>query len=450
MRAGNLLVGASLLASPGAYASGFQVTENSAAGIGLSHADGAVANDPSTVASNPAGMSSLLNTQISGTFVGIYATTKFTDSGSSNIVGGKATGNNGGNPGGFVPIASSFATHQLNDRVTVGVGVYAPYGLPTHYDDNWVGRYQAIKTDLKTINLNPAISVKLTDSLSVGAGPIVNYATANFSSAIGLGINNSQLASSLLPCNMGFDAICTIVNNVLAPIGGLLPNTDGKVTVKMDSLGYGYNLGALLKLGDSARLGVAYHSDIKQKLKGNARVQYGALGLDTNRAVSAELDLPEVASLSYSQDVTRNFSVMADVSWTRWSRFNELRIKFDDPNLNDVVVPQNWRNTTRVALGGEYRYGDTQTFRFGAALDPSPVTDANRNPRIPDADRVWASIGYGYAYSKNTQFDIGLAHLFVKDGSVSDNRSAITGGTLNGTFTNSSANILGLSVRQTL
>jgi long-chain fatty acid transport protein len=446
---GSLLFGASLLAGH-AYGSGFQVTENSAAGIGLSHADGAAANDPSTIASNPAGMSSLLNTQISGTLVGIYATTKFTDTGSTNIVGGQATGGNGGNPGGFVPLAAGFATHQLNDRVTVGIGLYAPYGLPTHYDDDWVGRYQAIKTDLKTINLNPVISVKLTDSLSIGGGPIVNYATANFSSAIGLGIDPSSLASSLLPCNLGFQSICTIVNNVLAPVGSLLPSTDGKVTVKMDSIGYGYNLGALLRLGDTARLGVAYHSNIKQDLKGTAHIQYGALGLDTTRPVSAELNLPEVASLSYYQDVNRDFSLMADVSWTRWSRFNELRIKFDDPNLNDVVVPQNWRNTTRVALGGEYRYGDSQTFRVGAALDPSPVTDATRNPRIPDADRVWASIGYGYAYSKNTQFDIGLAHLFVKDGTISDNRSAITGGTLNGTYTNSSATILGVSVRQTL
>ena len=110
-------------------------------------------------------------------------------------------------------------------------------------------------------------------------------------------------------------------------------------------------------------------------------------------------------------------------------------------------MPQNWHNTTRVAVGSEYRLNDKHTLRAGAALDPSPVTDENRTPRIPDADRVWVSLGYGYALSKQSTVDFGYAHLFVKDSNISDNRSATTGGTLNGTFTNGSADIVGITLR---
>jgi len=243
------------------------------------------------------------------------------------------------------------------------------------------------------------------------------------------------------------DAICSLANGLLAGSAGAL-STDGKVNVKVHSWGYGYNLGAMLDLSQDARVGLSYRSHVKQNLSGDVQVDYPQLALATRRSANTVIDMPEIASLSYYQNVLPNLSVMADISWTRWSRFNEVRLKFDDPNLPDVVVPQNWHDTTRVALGTEYRLNDKHTLRAGAALDPSPVTDANRTPRIPDADRVWVSLGYGYNVSKDTTVDVGYAHLFVKDSNISDNRSAMTGGTLNGTYTNGRAEIIGVSLRQ--
>jgi long-chain fatty acid transport protein len=433
--------------SASAYASGFQVTENRAAGIGTSHSDNAAANDPSTLASNPAGLTRLAGMQATLTGVGVYGKFKFHDTGSTTITGGKASGSDGGNPGGFTPIAANFVSYQINDRLYSGFGIYAPYGLPTKYSDDWVGRYHAVKTDLKTINLNPSLAFKVNERLSIGAGAIAQYATATFSNRIGLGTDPSAPVSSTLPCNTGMEAICTIADGLLGSVGAAVPSEDGKVKVKVDSWGFGYNLGAMLNLSPDARLGVSYRSHVKQTMKGDVHITYPTLALDTSRTAHTELDLPEVASISYYQNVTPKLSLMADVSWTRWSRFNEVRLKFDDQNLSDIVVPQNWHNTTRVAVGSEYRLGDKQTLRAGAAIDPSPVTDENRTPRIPDADRVWVSFGYGYALSKQSVVDLGYAHLFVKDSNISDNRSATTGGTLNGRYTNGSADIVGVTLR---
>lgn len=429
-------------------AAGFQVTENRAAGIGTSHADNAAAQDPSVLANNPAGLAYLDGTRATLTGVGVYGKFQYRDNGSTNINGGRIDGNDGGNPGGFTPIAANFISHRLNERATVGFGIYAPYGLPTKYQEGWVGRYHALKTDLKTVNFTPSFAFKASERLSLGVGLVAEYANAKFTNNIGTGSSASAPLSSSVPCNPGMQAICSLADGLLAQAGGATPNTEGKVGVKMHSWGWGYNLGAMFDLNQDARVGVSYRSRVRQELDGDVQVDYPLLGLHTRRAASTRIDMPEIASLSYYQNLLPNLSVMADLSWTRWSRFNEVRLKFDDPGLPDVVVPQNWRNTTRIAVGSEYRLNEQHTLRAGAALDPSPVSDATRTPRIPDADRVWLSLGYGYNLNKHVALDVGYAHLFVKDSSVSDNRSAMTGGTLNGSYRKGRAEIIGVSLRQ--
>jgi long-chain fatty acid transport protein len=138
--------------------------------------------------------------------------------------------------------------------------------------------------------------------------------------------------------------------------------------------------------------------------------------------------------------------MLGDLSWTGWSKIQELRIKYAN-GAPDEVTTWKLRDTYRVSFGGTYRYNDTTKIRFGLAYDQSPVTDQYRTARLPDNNRTWVSVGAQYALTKFSAFDWGYAHLFVKDASINStgdlSRSSFgyARGVLNGTY-NSSIDIL--------
>jgi long-chain fatty acid transport protein len=137
----------------------------------------AAAEDATIVFSNPAGMSFLPGPQVVVGVAAVDISVKFSNNGSSIPVlatnTGSQPGGNGGNAGSLIPLPNFYATLRVGDWFSVGIGVNAPFGLKTVYDDNWIGRFQGIKSDLTTINYNPAVAYKVTDAFSVGAG--VNY-----------------------------------------------------------------------------------------------------------------------------------------------------------------------------------------------------------------------------------------------------------------------------------
>ena len=171
-----------------ADAAGFQLFEQSVSGLGTSFASTAAAEDASTVWWNPAGMSYLsgANFTLAGHIV--KPTAKFENQGSRTLLpppsGLPLSGGNGGDAGGIALVPNMYYTHSLTDTLSFGIGVNAPFGLTTEYDDGWVGRYHALKSALTVININPSVSWKINDSFSVGGGLNLQYAKAELTSAI--------------------------------------------------------------------------------------------------------------------------------------------------------------------------------------------------------------------------------------------------------------------------
>jgi long-chain fatty acid transport protein len=131
---------------------------------------------------------------------------------------------------------------------------------------------------------------------------------------------------------------------------------------------------------------------------------------------------------------------MADATWTHWATFDELKMKFDNPEQPDSVTTENWENTWRLAVGATYNPTPRWPLRFGLAFDESPVPDAeHRTPRLPDNDRIWLSLGSGYQVNDWFSFDVGYTHLFVEDADVDKDPVGedYTRGGLQGEFTNS-------------
>ncbi len=420
------------------YASGFALNEMSAASLGNAHAGAASAvEDISTIYYNPAGLTRMSGQQFLVVGSAIRPSAKFTNAGSTSAVGTPLTGGTGGDAGGWALVPALYYATDLTPRLRFGVGIQSPFGLKTEYDAGWVGRYQALTSDMKTININPTLAYQLNDTVSLGAGLSLQYIDVELSQAV----------------DFGTVCVASIGAGTCAPIGFLPQTRDGKATIKGNDWGYGFNLGILLTPSQNSRVGISYRSKISHTLSGDARYEKPA-GLPgpiaasptfTNTGAKADVTLPESVNVSGYVDLDAKWALMSDISWVRWSRFKELRVRFDN-GAADSVTPENWRNAVRIAIAVNYRYNDAWKLRSGIAYDPTPVETVFRTPRVPDADRTWLSFGAQYRPSAKDAWDFGFAHLFVKDAPI--NKTEVGRGTLNGNY-ESNVNILSIQYSST-
>ncbi len=403
-----------LTTSQESYAAAFQLKEDSAVGLGTSFAGAAsAANAPSTVFDNPAGMTQLpgLQIQLGGSVIVPSAVFRGT---STNAFGRPNSGFDNRDAGDAALVPHGFVTYKATPELSFGLGITSPYGLATYYGPNFIGRYQADKTDLKTLNINPAVAYQVTNWLSLGAGFSAQYARAEFSTAI----NSSTL---------GFQALGRPVS---------LP--DGLFRLRGDDWSFGWNVGALIQPGPQTNIGLAYRSRVQQNFSGTADFVVPApLNLSSrfrNSGGNAKLVLPDTATVSITQGLGQDWTVYGEVTWTNWSQFKNLNAFRDDGTLINST-PQHYDNSYFVSLGAAYKVTNDLTLRAGTAFDKSPVSRAYRTARVPDADRTWLSVGASYKVLSAVTLDVGYAHVFVKDSSILERNA--TGDVLNGRYKNS-------------
>jgi len=390
-----------------AHASAFALIEQSASGLGTSYAGAAAsAEDASTIFYNPAGMSLLPGgMQVSAGLALINLSAKFSDSGASVAAGGRPLGNNGGDAGGNSVVPDVYFAMDVAPDWKVGVGVSVPFGLKTQYDPSWMGRFQAIKSDIKTYNINPSVSYKLDDKMSFGFGLNYQSIDAEFTNAVNLGGAAEELAD---------------------------------IKAK-DNGGWGFNLGAMFQLAPDTRLGVSYRSSIKYHLTGTATFSANQPVASTN--VNTDIKMPDSASIALQHRLNPSWTLLADVSRTGWAKIKELKIDSDIGTLSNT--PENFRNTWRVGVGAAHRYDDAWSIKMGLAYDQTPVNDTDRTARLPDNNRLWLSVGGQYRLSKDGTLDFGLAHLVIKDAPINQNAgNTAANGQLVGTY-KGSVNVLG-------
>jgi long-chain fatty acid transport protein len=212
-------------------------------------------------------------------------------------------------------------------------------------------------------------------------------------------------------------------------------------------------VGAYWRASPDTDVGLTFKSAIDQTLEGDADFtvpgNVAAVLAETGNAafqdtgMSAELDTPWVATLGVSHRIGDRFMVAADASRTGWSRFSRILVEYDNAAQPDTLLPQEWRDTWFLSVGGDWKVGEHWTVRGGTAWDETPTVDEFRSPRVPDSDRTWLALGASYTPSDHWRLDLGYAHLFT-DGSPVD-RVATTGSTLAGEF-DFSADVLGTSI----
>ena len=415
---------------------GFALEQQSVSNMGYAFAGGAAsAEDASTIFWNPAGMTRLLGRQAVVGLNAIYGRARFTDQGTTSPAGPAfpITGGNGGNPVGLNWVPNLYYATDVTPGVKAGIGINSPFGLKTNYPSDWMGRYQAIDSELKSLNINPSVAWKVRDGVSLGGGLNFQYFDATLSNAIDYGA--ACFGSAFGP------AACAAA--------GITPQTkDGIAKVSGDSWGTGWNVGALFELTPATRAGVAYRSSIKHEIKGSATFENpvlpGAFAALTAGAqdtgARSTIKTPDSLSASLYSALTEKWSVLGDLTWTGWSKFKDLRVRFDSGSP-DAVTPENWRNTVRISVGAGYKVDGRWTLRGGLAYENSAIRDEFRTARIPDNTHRLVGLGINYKVSKAGSLDFGYMHAFVKDAPV--NNWTPTGGTLAGTF-KVSADVLSL------
>jgi long-chain fatty acid transport protein len=370
---GGLVAGALLAMSGAASASGFALIEQSASGLGNAYAGGAAsAEDASTVYFNPAGMTNIKGSQVLVAVHAIKPSAQFSNNGSTGALGTDT----GGDAGSLALVPSLYLVGDIGEQWKYGIGVSSPFGLKTEYSSSWIGRNLAIKSELKTVNINPSISYKMSDMVSLGFGLDAQYA----------------------------EATLTKSGNAL-----------GEVKVTGNDWAYGWNIGTLIQVNKELRIGAAYRSSIKHSLKGDVNF---AAAPPYNGSVSADVEVPDSFSLSFVNAINPQWEVMGDITLTKWSTFKNLDVIRTGAQTPLSHTAENWSDTYRYSLGATHRYNDAWKVRIGVAYDQTPTSDQYRTPAIPDSDRTWLALGGQYKISATSALDFGYAHIYVKNATI--------------------------------
>jgi long-chain fatty acid transport protein len=390
-----------LLAAEKAQATGFMIREQSGSLLGQAFAgQNAYALDPSAIFHNPAAMSALDGRRASLVINGIWPYNEFDDDGSAPaaLLGTEESGDAGDNA--IVPALYAMDSHG---DWRLGLAVNVPYGLSTSYDDDWIGRYAAIDSELMSVNINPVLSYRVNRYLSLGAGLQLQHIDAK------------------------------LTNAVL-----IAPGTDGLSELDANDWGFGFTAGALVEPWSGTRIGVGVRSSVHHEVEGRGKLEAPGGATLFKDDASAEVDTPETIGVSIHQRLTDRLSLAATVEWTNWSRFDELRVTFDG-GAPDNVTEENWEDTFFYALGINYQATPKLLLRGGIAYDQSPIRNKDRTARLPDQDRTWLAAGLTYAFNDWASFDIGYAHIFVADAEIREEMDITpTGvtGTLRGDYEN--------------
>ncbi|MBP2684589.1 MAG: aromatic hydrocarbon degradation outer membrane protein [Deltaproteobacteria bacterium] len=405
-----------LLTASTAFAAGFRLPEAGNKANAMAFAFTAQADNPSAIYYNPAGL-----TQLEGNNIALGVT---------------YVKENGGTFNGFTPvdnfaafksetqkdlnffIPNMYYTHTTKGGwIAYGVGVFAPFGLGQEYENEntSIFRNQITKIDLQTVVVNPTFAFKINEAISVGFGVDFMYGRAELERT---------------PWNPALAA----ANN------GNVYNLD----LEGDGTAWGYNFGILVKATPNLRFGANYRSPFTLEIKAGdvnlsnihpaARAAFGGSTYSTEGG--AQIKMPATFAFGAAYTVGR-LTVEADADWTLWSSYQSLPIWFSQPVPPFLPAgsdtPKRWEDVWALRTGLEYRVTDPIALRAGFSYDPTPAPAETLGPELPDADRLYYTLGAGFKFGSWT-IDISGIYIDKKDRTV-NNMSLTTLTGQNGTWT---------------
>jgi long-chain fatty acid transport protein len=395
---GFALAAAVLVADVSSAAAGaFYIPQQGVDGVGRGFAgSAALARSASTVFHNPAAM-----TELSGPAAEVGANIlvldfQVSDRGSTattpgtGLVASLYASGPGDNPASPEVVPNLFAAQPFMERrLWLGLGLTAPFGLALEYPSDSFGRYDSIETRLLTLNVGPAVAWRATDWLSVGGGVDIQYAEA------------------------------TLSNAVPFPFAAPTPATDGRAEVDGRSWAVGYNVGVLIKPLATTRIGLHFRSGLNHDFDGAlalSGLRAPLAGLNRSVDSTTSIKLPPIATAAIAHEVTPQLTLLGEIQWFGWSRFDDIRIRAE--GQPEVLRPQRYDDSFGIAIGAEYQLTDAWRLRGGFLYDRTPIPDAFRNTSVPTGDAYWLAVGAGCKPTPSFEVSLAYAHTFFDDAPI--------------------------------
>lgn len=382
---GMLLVGGQVQA---VHASGFGIFTQGASALGQGAAVTAHGSGPSAIFYNPALLNGLPGTNLEIGTTLIFPDRQFTSAATGMTDKTRDTV--------FFP-STFYLSHTFNDTVTVGLGVFSPFGLGTTWSNYWEGRYLATKSELTTFDINPVISLRVLPELSI---------------AVGADLVTLQATLEKVPSP--FD--------IAQKFNG-------------SGLGGGFNVGLLYTPVKPVSIGVSYRSQVKINADGEVLLSISPQAL----TASTTIKLPQQLSAGIAYRPTDRLTLEVGTRWEDWASFPNLTV--DVAGQAAGAYPRDWHGTWAVNVGGAYRLNDTVSLLAGYLYGWNPVPDSTFEPAIPDANAQLFCIGTDLTFG---QLKVALSYAYqrLNDRAKSDN---LYGPIANGTY-ESSLNMVAVSL----
>lgn len=369
-----LLLSLSLMLVASTFAGGYQVRLQGHRQTAMGLVGVSLFGDASNLFYNPAGLS-LLKTRYSFSAggSGIFNNTVF---GLENSTYQAETDN---------PIGTPFFVYgatKINDRLGVGIGAYTPYGSSAKWGDDWAGAHLIQDISMKVVFIQPTISYKINDLISLGAGFV--FATGDVELNRALPYNSAEVV--------------------------------GQVNLQGNTTAIGFNAGVMITPNDQWSIGIDYRSDVDMELDGGDATftiptSVTSVIPETNK-FKATLPLPANLDLGFSYQVNEKLLLAAEVNYVFWESYDTLKFEFEEkPELLNSSNPRKYSNQMIYRLGGEYVVNELITVRAGAYYDPTPTNEDYFNPETPSLNTYGFSAGVTINPTENLAIDISYLHL---------------------------------------
>jgi len=373
-----------------ANAGGFAIREQSAYGQG-SGFSGAAAPGPSISSMfwNPATVTTATGVVVEGGLTGVFPQSELDVDRTRSTLTALGILENGGNVGQIGAIPNAYVAVPLNERVYLGLSINMPYALATTSSLPWVGMFSHEEAKVLSVNVSPVVGIKINEMISVALGLQVQYFDVDIESA---------LAPTASPPHQHIEG---------------------------DDYGLGWVAGITLTPVEGTSLGFGYRSKINQSLDGTQSFDIPVAGglIPAGRyRISADITLPETLSIGLRQEVSESVALLAGMEWTNWSRIQTVSFN-GSPARSNLAL--NYDDGWYFTVGTEYQYNPNLTLRGGIGYEIAPTQDEDRSMRLPDADRIWASVGASYSWDERLSIDFGYSHLFVQDASVDETSAGV-------------------------
>ncbi|HLW31728.1 MAG TPA: outer membrane protein transport protein [Aequorivita sp.] len=376
-----LLLTVFAMATAVTYAGGYRVSLQGQKALAMGHTGVAVINSSELVFFNPAGLVDLEDKlNISAGVSGVFSNIAYQNS---------ETGVNARSDSPMGTPLYLYASYKATDWLAFGLGVYTPFGSEVKYEDNWAGSHLVNNIELQAIYIQPTVSVKLNDMISVGGGPIYATGSVNF---------NRNL------------------NRTLTDLDG------NRTNVTIDASGissWGWVASAMFNPTEKLRIGATYRSEIILEADDGdaifANVPNSPLTPFKNTNITAAMPMPAEMTVGMSFAFNDDWLFAFDFNRSFWDAYESLDIYFEDPNIPDSKNARNYKNSSVYRFGLQYHATQMFTLRTGFYLDETPVRPGYFAPETPRNDSSNFTAGLTVNISKSLQIDASFLYSHFKE-----------------------------------